>query len=198
MVQGPTGWRDRRIPSEGEHDTMKTARDSGIHNASFRASAALVPALALFSMASGCAGWSSVGDNRTGLSGAFWNRSDKTTKAAAYDFYADAGAAARPEAAQDTQLAGKETKERRKAATTEEPAPDLVAQEDANKSQGPRGSKKAGKDSRHQHPGHPRAAGKFTYRGRSRGSWRADARLGGPTNWKRGSLGCGVRVHTAA
>jgi Protein of unknown function (DUF1571) len=115
---------------------MKTATDSGVHVASLGHMLPLIPALTLFSIASGCAGWSSVGENRTGLSGAFWNRSDKTTKTAAYDFYADAGAAARPQAAEDTQLASEETKKDRSSATTEKPAPDLIAQEEANRSEG--------------------------------------------------------------
>jgi len=93
-----------------------------------------VPALALFSMLSGCAGWSSLGENRTGLSGAFWNRSDKATKAPAYDLYADSGAAARPQAGADAQLASGDAKARRKSATNEEPTPDLVAQQDAARS----------------------------------------------------------------
>ncbi|HMF38258.1 MAG TPA: DUF1571 domain-containing protein [Isosphaeraceae bacterium] len=75
-----------------------------------------------------------MGENRTGLSGAFWNRSDQATKAAAYDPYADAAAAARPQAGDDAQLASGDAKARRKSATTEEPAPDLVAQEDATRS----------------------------------------------------------------
>lgn len=85
-------------------------------------------------MVSGCAGWSSLGENRTGLSGAFWNRPDKTTKAPAYDLYADAGAAAPPQAAENAQLASRDLKVHRKGATTEEPAPDLVAKEDATRS----------------------------------------------------------------
>jgi hypothetical protein len=113
---------------------MKTARDPGSHSASPGRLLPLVPALALFSMVSGCAGWSSLGENRTGLSGAFWNRPDKTTKAPAYDLYANAGAAARPQAAEDVQVASKDAKDRHKSATTEEPAPDLVAQEDATRS----------------------------------------------------------------
>ncbi len=110
---------------------MKTARDSGSHNASLGHLLPLVSALALFSMVSGCAGWSSVGENRTGLSGAFWNRSDKATKAPGYDLYADSGAAARPQAGDDAVLAGGDAKARRKSATNEEPTPDLVAQQDA-------------------------------------------------------------------
>src|SRR5271157_6265108 len=129
-----TGWRDRRVPNEGEHDTMKTARDPGSHSASPGRLLPLVSALALFSTVGGCAGWSSLGENRTGLSGVFWNRPDKTTKAPAYDLYAHAGAAARPQTAEDVQLAGKDAKDRRKSATTEEPAPDLAAQEDATRS----------------------------------------------------------------
>src|SRR5208282_5521294 len=113
---------------------MKAARDPGSHSASPGHLLLWVPALALFSMLSGCAGWSSLGENRTGLSGAFWNRSDKATKAPAYDLYADSGAAARPPAGDDAQLASGDAKARRKSATTEEPAPDLVAQEDATRS----------------------------------------------------------------
>lgn len=113
---------------------MKMARDPGSKSASLGRLLPLVPALALFSMVSGCVGWSSLGENRTGLSGAFWNRSDKATKAPAYDLYADAGAAARPQPPEDAQLASRDAKARRKSATTEEPAPDLVAQEDATRS----------------------------------------------------------------
>ena len=85
-------------------------------------------------MASGCAGWSSVGENRTGLAALFWNRSDKATKTPAYDLYADAGAAARPQAAEEVQVASKDTKTPSQERDTEEPAPDLVAQEDATRS----------------------------------------------------------------
>ena len=114
---------------------MKTARDTGSYNAYLRQVLSLVAALALVSMFSGCAGWSSVGENRTGLAGAFWNRTDKATKAPAYDLYADAGAAARPQVTEeDTQVASKDSKKHRDNAVTEEPAPDLVAQEDANRS----------------------------------------------------------------
>jgi Protein of unknown function (DUF1571) len=112
---------------------MKVARDPGSHSASPGHFLLWVPALALFSMVSGCAGWSSVGENRTGLSGAFWNRSDKATKAPGYDLYADSGAAA-PQAGDDAQLAGGDAKARRKSATNEEPTPDLVAQQDAARS----------------------------------------------------------------
>jgi len=113
---------------------MKAARDPGSHSASPGHLLLWVPALALFSMLSGCAGWSSLGENRTGLSGAFWNRSDKATKAPGYDLYADSGAVARPQAGDDAQLASGDAKARRKSATTEEPAPDLVAQKDAIRS----------------------------------------------------------------
>ncbi|MGA9924149.1 MAG: hypothetical protein WBQ29_12180, partial [Isosphaeraceae bacterium] len=75
-----------------------------------------------------------MGENRTGLSGAFWNRPDKTTKAPAYDLYADAGAAAPPQEAKNAQLASRDPKVHRKGATTEEPAPDLVAQDAATRS----------------------------------------------------------------
>ncbi len=113
---------------------MKAARDSGSHRASPGHLLLWVPALALFSMLSGCVGWSSVGDNRTGLSGAFWNHSDKVTKTPAYDLYADTGTVARPQAGDDAQLASGNAKARRKNATTEEPTPDLVAQKDATRS----------------------------------------------------------------
>src|SRR5271166_2103277 len=98
--QGPravTGGRNRRIPSEGEHDTMKAARHPGCHSATSGHLLLWIPALALVSMLSGCAGWSSLGENRTGLTGAFWNRSAKATKAPGYDLYADSGAADRPQ-----------------------------------------------------------------------------------------------------
>ncbi len=97
----------------------------------------LVPGLVALSTLSGCAGWSSVGENRSGLSGAFWNRSDKTAKSPGYDLYADAGNVARPDAAQESQLASKDAKNSkgpRKKSVNEEPTPDLVAQEDAARS----------------------------------------------------------------
>jgi len=93
-----------------------------------------IPALALVSMLSGCAGWSSLGENRTGLTGAFWNRSDKAPKAPGYDLYADSGAADRPQPEDDAVLAGGAARTRRKSAANEEPAPDLVAQQDATRS----------------------------------------------------------------
>ena len=117
---------------------MKIAGDCGTHNQTLGYLLSLLPVLALVAMSSGCAGLSSVGDNRTGLSGAFWNRSDKTTKVPGYDLYADAGAVARPEASEEIQVAtkdsSKDSKEKRKDAKTDEPAPDLVAQEDTARS----------------------------------------------------------------
>jgi len=121
---------------------MKTARHSGSLNACVGHLLPLVPALALFSMVSGCAGWSSVGENRTGLAGAFWNRSDRATKAPGYDLYADSGTQARPQAGDDAQLASGDARARRKTATTEEPAPDLVAQADAARSPDAKARKK--------------------------------------------------------
>src|SRR5208337_1014130 len=64
-ARADTGWRDRRVPNEGEHDTMKTARDPGSHSASPGRLLPLVSALALFSTVGGCAGWSSLGENGT-------------------------------------------------------------------------------------------------------------------------------------
>ena len=63
-----TGREDRRIPSEGEHKTMKIAGDCGTHNQTLGYLLSSVAVLALVAMSSGCAGLSSVGDNRTGLS----------------------------------------------------------------------------------------------------------------------------------
>ena len=107
---------------------MRTARDSGSRDASLGHLLPLVPALALLSMVSGCAGWSSLGENRPGLSGLFWNHPDKTTKSPGYDLYADSGSSARPQAGDDAQLAGGDKKTGRKNATSDAPVPDLVAQ----------------------------------------------------------------------
>ncbi len=124
---------------------MKAARHPGCHGAYSGHLLLWIPALALFSMFSGCAGWSSLGENRTGLAGAFWNRSDKATKAPGYDLYADSGAAVRPQAGDDNALAGGDAKARRKSATNEEPEPDLVAQRDAARAQDATARKKRAK-----------------------------------------------------
>ena len=166
---------------------MKTARDPGSHSASSGRLLPLVSALALFSMVSGCAGWSSLGENRTGLSGAFWNRSDKATKAPAYDLYADAGAAARAQTAEDVQLASKDAKDRRKTATTEEPAPDLVAQEDATRSPdaAPRRKRaKTGDTSIRVTLGRPESLPTLKDPAEAGGPMLASAAA---TNWKRGN-----------
>jgi Protein of unknown function (DUF1571) len=164
---------------------MKTARDPGSHNASPGRLLPLV-ALALFSMVSGCAGWSSLGENRTGLAGAFWNRPDKTTKAPAYDLYADAGAAAPPQEAENAQLASRDPKVRRNGATTEEPAPDLVAQKDATRSPDAatrRKRAKTGDTSIRVTLGRPESLPTLKDPAEARGPMLASA----ATNWKRGN-----------
>ncbi len=166
---------------------MKAARDPGCHGASPGHLLLWIPALALVSMLSGCAGWSSLGENRTGLAGAFWNRSDKATKAPAYDLYADSGAAARPEAGDDAQLASGDPKVRRKSATTDEPAPDLVAQEEAARSPDAAGRRKRAKTddtSIRGTLGRPESLPTLQDPADARGPMLASAAA---TNWKRGN-----------
>ncbi len=131
---------------------MRIAEGSGSPTAALRRYLTLFLALAFPSMVSGCAGWNSVGENRTGLSGMFWNRSDKTAQAPGYDLYAEAGAIARPQAAAEVQLASKdqkdpkENKARRRTPLAEEPVPDLVAQNEATRAQDSTARKKARQD----------------------------------------------------
>lgn len=165
---------------------MKTATDLGGPKAFPWRLMPLVPALALFSMVSGCAGWSSIGPKRTGLSGAFWNRSGKATQTPGYDLYAEAGAAARPQAAGDALLAGKEAKTRRPSAVIDEPAPDLVAQEELARSQDPSARRKRAKSS-------DTSIRVTLGRPESLPTLRDPAEAGGPmlasaaaTNWRRG------------
>ncbi len=130
---------------------MRIAEGPGSTTAALRRYLTLLLALASPSMVSGCAGWNSVGENRTGLSGVFWNRSDKTAQAPGYDLYADTGAIARPQAAEEVQLASKdkkdtkENKAQRKTPLAEEPVPDLVAQNEATRAQDSTARKKRAK-----------------------------------------------------
>jgi hypothetical protein len=79
---------------------MKLAMDSASMPAPYRriVSMFLFPATCL--AMSGCAGWSSVGEQRTRLAGAFWNRPGTAAQAPGYDLYAES-MAARSKAAKD-------------------------------------------------------------------------------------------------
>ena len=166
---------------------MRIAGDCGTHNQTLGHLLPLLPALGLVAMFSGCAGWSSVGDNRTGLSGTFWNRSDKSTKAPGYDLYADAGAVARPEASEEIQVATKDSKEKPKGGKTVEPAPDLLAQEDTARSKdsaGRRKRTKTGDTSIRVTLGRPESLPTLTDSVGTDGPMLASAAT---TNWKRGN-----------
>ncbi|MFO0892200.1 MAG: hypothetical protein U0790_24065 [Isosphaeraceae bacterium] len=62
-----------------------------------RRSVALVPALAICVVSSGCAGWSSWGDRRSAWTMPSWKRSAPGTDTPGYDLYADAAGGARPQ-----------------------------------------------------------------------------------------------------
>lgn len=165
---------------------MKFARDIGGHQALLGRCMHVVLALAFFTMVSGCAGWSSVGENRTGLVGSFWNGSDKANSAPGYDYYAGAGIATRPQMAEDAQFASKNAKDRRKSATTDGPAPDLVAQEGAGRSRDAAARRKqtrTGDTSIRVTLGRPESLPTLKDPGEARGPILASAAA---TNWKRG------------
>ena len=182
-----TGWRDRRVPNEGEHDIMRSAMDPGTHSASPGRLLPLVPALALFSMVSGCAGWSSLGEYRTGLSGRVLEPSRQDRRGAGLRPLRRRRGCGSSPGGKASQLASKDAKDRHKSATNEEPAPDLVAQEDATRSPGRRGSKKrakTGDTSIRVTLGRPESLPTLKDPAEAGGPMLASAAA---TNWKRGN-----------
>jgi hypothetical protein len=75
---------------------MKLAMDSACTSRLSRRIVSPVLALATCLIVSGCAGWSSLGDQRSYLAGMFWHRRDTLSQAPGYDLYAESMAAARP------------------------------------------------------------------------------------------------------
>jgi hypothetical protein len=112
---------------------MKTAMDPASHSGLSWRFVDLAAALALGFLASGCAGWSSVGEKRTALSGTFWNHSGKSAQSPEYDLYAESGVAARPQAEKDAMLAGGDSRLRQREASSAEPKPDPMAQADSTR-----------------------------------------------------------------
>jgi hypothetical protein len=86
----------------------------------------------------GCASTNSSGTTRLALLRAWWKRPSDPSQFPAYDYYAEAGAAAKPEIRSNTLMAKKLARTHRDDAPKDQPVPDLVAQAEAKKNNAPK------------------------------------------------------------
>jgi hypothetical protein len=115
---------------------LDSARDSATLTKG-RHLASLVAALAAVSLATGCAGLSSIRDISPSLSARFWNRPTNTAYEPQYDQYAAAAAATRPQAENERPQTTDE-KARTKGSSRVEKTDADVAQSDAPRRRGSR------------------------------------------------------------
>jgi hypothetical protein len=99
----------------------------------WRRSGFVVLALWAGSLGGGCTSTNSSGTPRPTLLRAFWKRPSTAAQTPGYDYYAEAGAAAKPDVRSRTLMAKGAAKTRRDDAQGGPPMPDLVAQAEANK-----------------------------------------------------------------
>jgi hypothetical protein len=112
---------------------MTVATKASSRVTSWRRSGLVALALWAGSLGGGCASWNSSGTTRPTLLRALWKRPSDPSQTPVYDYYAEAGAAAKPEIKSNALLAKQSAKARRDNAPGDQPMPDLIAQAEANK-----------------------------------------------------------------